>query len=94
MVAPTFAFIAFGIRRQKKAPCMPPFIVTKVPTRRDSLIYEGRPVAEVAAYMGHADPAFTARGDGHVFGDAAKPRRVPIEQAIARARGLRRTAEA
>jgi integrase len=58
------------------------------------LIYEGRPVTEVAAHMGHADPGFTARVYGHVFGDAAKRRRVPIEQAIARARALRRTAEA
>jgi integrase len=47
------------------------------------LIYEGRPVTEVAAHMGHADAGFTARVYGHVFRDAAKHRRVPIEDAIA-----------
>jgi integrase len=50
------------------------------------LIYEGRPITEVAAHMGHADPGFTARVYGHVFRDAAKHRRVPIEEAIALAR--------
>ncbi len=50
------------------------------------LIYEGRPVTEVAAHMGHADAGFTARVYGHVFRDAAKHRRVPIEEAIALAR--------
>ncbi len=58
------------------------------------LIYEGRPVTEVAAHMGHGDPGFTARVYGHVFGDAAKRRRVPIDEAIASARALARTAEA
>jgi integrase len=58
------------------------------------LIYEGRPVTEVAAHMGHADPGFTARVYGHVFADAAKRRRVPIEAAIVNARAARRAAEA
>lgn len=58
------------------------------------LIYEGRPVTEVAAHMGHADPGFTARVYGHVFSDAARRRHVPIEQAIAEARALARTAQA
>jgi hypothetical protein len=44
--------------------------------------------------MGHGDPGFTARVYGHVFADAAKRRRVPIEDAIAQARALARTAEA
>jgi hypothetical protein len=58
------------------------------------LIYEGRPVTEVATHMGHADPGFTARVYGHVFADAAKRRRVPIEAAIVNARTARRAAEA
>jgi integrase len=58
------------------------------------LIYEGRPVTEVAAHMGHADPGFTARVYGHVFRDAGDRRRLPIDQAIAIARSLARTAEA
>jgi integrase len=58
------------------------------------LIYEGRPVTEVAAHMGHADPGFTARVYGHVFRDAGDRRCVPIDQAIAMARTLARTAEA
>jgi integrase len=58
------------------------------------LIYEGRPVTEVAAHMGHADAGFTARVYGHVFRDAAKRRRVPIETAIANARAANRAAEA
>jgi integrase len=58
------------------------------------LIYGGRPVTEVAAHMGHADPGFTVRVYGHVFRDAAARRRIPIEQAIADARLLMRTAEA
>lgn len=57
------------------------------------LIYEGRPVTEVAEHMGHADPGFTARTYGHVFRDAGKNRRVPIETAIADARAVSRTAE-
>lgn len=51
------------------------------------LIYEGRPVNEVAEHLGHADPGFTARVYTHVFRDAAKRRRVPIDEAIATARG-------
>jgi integrase len=58
------------------------------------LIYEGRPVTEVAAHMGHADAGFTARVYGHVFRDAAKRRRVPIEQAIAESRTQRPTGTA
>jgi integrase len=58
------------------------------------LIYEGRPVTEVAAHMGHADAGFTARVYGHVFRDAAKRRGVPIETAIANARAANRAAEA
>jgi hypothetical protein len=44
--------------------------------------------------MGHADPGFTARVYGHVFADAAKHRRVPIESAIVNARTAARLAEA
>jgi Phage integrase family len=58
------------------------------------LIYEGRPFTEVAAHMGHADPGFTARVYGHVFADAAKRRRVPIEAAIVNARTVRRAVQA
>jgi len=58
------------------------------------LIYEGRPVTEVAAHMGHADPGFTARVYGHVFADAAKRRRVPIEAAIANARAATHAVQA
>jgi len=50
------------------------------------LIYEGRPVNEVAEHLGHADPGFTARTYVHVFRDASKRRQVPIEDAIATAR--------
>lgn len=58
------------------------------------LIYEGRLITEVAAHMGHADPGFTARVYGHVFADAAKRRRVPIEAAIVDARTATCAAEA
>lgn len=58
------------------------------------LIYEGRPVTEVAAHMGHADPGFTARVYGHVFQDSASRRRVPLETAIAAARSTLGTAYA
>jgi integrase len=58
------------------------------------LIYEGRPVTEVAAHMGHADPGFTARVYGHVFQDSASRRHLSIETAIARARSAPRTAHA
>jgi integrase len=51
------------------------------------LIYEGRPVNEVAEHLGHVDPGFTTRVYTHVFRDAAKRRRVPIDEAIATARG-------
>lgn len=44
--------------------------------------------------MGHADAGFTARVHGHVFRDAAKRRRVPIETAIANARTAKLAAEA
>jgi integrase len=54
------------------------------------LIYEGRPVTEVAAHMGHADPGFTARVYGHVFRDASNRRGVSIESAISNARRLAR----
>lgn len=50
------------------------------------LIYEGRTINEVAEHLGHADPAFTARVYAHVYRDARKRRRVPIEQAIRDAR--------
>ncbi|MGH2991799.1 MAG: hypothetical protein ACRDMA_18440 [Solirubrobacterales bacterium] len=41
---------------------------------------------QVAEHLGHADPGFTARVYTHVLRDAAKRRRVPIDEAIARAR--------
>ena len=50
------------------------------------LIYEGRTVNEVAEHLGHSDPGFTARTYAHVFADAGKRRRVPLEQAITAAR--------
>ena len=53
-------------------PCFRPYDLRH--TCATLLIYEGRPVTEVAAHMGHADPGFTARVYGHVFGDAAKRR--------------------
>jgi len=49
------------------------------------LIYEGRPVTEVAAHLGHSDAGFTARVYAHVFDDA-KHRRVKIADAIVAAR--------
>jgi integrase len=49
------------------------------------LIYDGRPVTEVADHLGHADAGFTARVYSHVFKDATR-RGVAIEQAIAQAR--------
>lgn len=50
------------------------------------LIYEGRTLNEVAEHLGHADPGFTARVYTHVLRDAAKRRRLPIDEAIATAR--------
>jgi integrase len=50
------------------------------------LLYEGRTLNEVAEHLGHADPGFTARTYAHVMRDASKRRRVPITEAIRRAR--------
>ena len=50
------------------------------------LVYEGRTLNEVAEHLGHADPSFTARVYTHVLRDAARRRRVPIEEAITKAR--------
>lgn len=50
------------------------------------LIYEGRPVVEVAQHLGHADPGFTLREYTHVFRDANARRHVPIADAISSAR--------
>ena len=50
------------------------------------LIYEGRTLNEVAEHLGHADPSFTARVYTHVLRDAVRRRRVPIEEAITKAR--------
>jgi len=50
------------------------------------LIYEGRTVNEVARHLGHADPGFTARTYARVYEDAEDRRRIPMEQAISRAR--------
>jgi integrase len=41
---------------------------------------------EVAEHLRHADPVFTARLYTHVLRDAAKRRRVSIDEAIATAR--------
>ncbi len=56
------------------------------------LLYEGRTLNEVAEHLGHADPGFTARTYAHVMRDAPRRRRVPISEAIrkARAAALRR----
>lgn len=58
------------------------------------LIYEGRTVNEVAQHLGHADPGMTARVYTHTFDDARKRRRVPIQEAIRRARRGTRAEEA
>ena len=50
------------------------------------LLYEGRTLNEVAEHLGHADPGFTARTYAHVMRDASRRRRVPISEAIRRAR--------
>ena len=50
------------------------------------LLYEGRTLNEVAEHLGHADPGFTARTYAHVMRDASRRRRVPITEAIRRAR--------
>jgi integrase len=50
------------------------------------LIYEGRPVTEVAEHLGHADPGFTARVYAHAFKDGRDRRHVPLVEAIAAAR--------
>ncbi len=50
------------------------------------LLYEGRTLNEVAERLGHADPGFTARTYAHVMHDASRRRRVPITEAIRRAR--------
>jgi integrase len=50
------------------------------------LIYEGRPIHEVAEHLGHADPGFTLRVYAHTFSDASRRRRVPIARAIVDAR--------
>jgi integrase len=83
-----------GFRRSRPQASLTSAPMTSATRVCDSAHLGRPPVTEVAAHMGHADPGFTARVYGHVFGDAAKRRRVPIEQAIAQARALRRTAEA
>jgi integrase len=50
------------------------------------LLYEGRTLNEVAEHLGHADPGFTARTYAHVMRDASHRRRVPITEAIRKAR--------
>ncbi len=50
------------------------------------LLYEGRTLNEVAEHLGHADPGFTARTYAHVMRDASRRRRVPITEAIVKAR--------
>ena len=50
------------------------------------LLYEGRTLNEVAEHLGHADPGFTARTYAHVMRDAPRRRRVPITEAIRKAR--------
>ena len=56
------------------------------PTCATLLLYEGRTLNEVAEHLGHADPGFTARTYAHVMRDASRRRRVPISEAIRRAR--------
>jgi integrase len=46
------------------------------------LLYEGRPLNEVAEHLGHADPGFTARTYAHVMRDASRRRRITISGAI------------
>ena len=50
------------------------------------LLYEGRTLNEVAEHLGHSDPGFTARTYAHVMRDASRRRRIPITEAIRRAR--------
>ncbi len=50
------------------------------------LLHEGHTLNEVAEHLGHADPGFTARTYAHVMRDASHRRRVPITEAIRRAR--------
>jgi hypothetical protein len=50
------------------------------------LLYEGRTLNEVAENLGHSDPGFTARTYAHVMRDATRRRRVPITEAIRKAR--------
>jgi integrase len=50
------------------------------------LLYDGRTLNEVAEHLGHADPGFTARTYAHVMRDASRRRRVPITEAIRKAR--------
>ena len=50
------------------------------------LVYESRTLNEVAEHLGHADPGFTARTYAHVMRDASRRRRVPISEAIRKAR--------
>ena len=50
------------------------------------LLYEARTLNEVAEHLGHADPGFTARTYAHVMRDASRRRRVPITEAIRKAR--------
>jgi len=51
------------------------------------MIYEGRTLTEVADHLGHADRGvLLARTYAHVFKDAGKRRRVPIEEAVRIAR--------
>jgi hypothetical protein len=52
------------------------------------LLYEGHTLNEVAEHLGHADPGFTARTYAHVMRYAARRRRVPITEAIRKARAV------
>ena len=52
------------------------------------LLYEGRTLNEVAEHLGHADPGFTARTYAHVMRDGSRRRRVPITEAIRKARAV------
>jgi integrase len=52
------------------------------------LLDEGHTLNEVAEHLGHADPGFTARTYAHVMRDASRRRRVPISEAIRKARAV------
>ena len=52
------------------------------------LTYEGRPVIEVAAHMGHGDPGSRRASTAHVFGYAAKQSELLLEDLDKRAAEL------